>query len=257
MSDASSATAPLQTTPLNALHLELGARMVPFAGYSMPVQYPRGLMAEHVHTRTQAEGHEIGNHTYTHPRFDEITRRQLEIELSLTERLLEGRLGIKTILFRPPYSIDAEPDTIHVLPTVWFRNTWSWDIDTDKPRLVAAADAAIAIDHPDLGPLELSFLGTLGGPIGPGGSSLNGVLGWSRPVAASNRNCAMKLGPGMFFGGSRTLSFWRAMCGTKAKRFDGSVRIACAPGAVFCRSSAGPLTAPLLPSGCTAAYPPW
>lgn len=46
--------APLLITPLNALHLELGARMVPFAGYSMPVQYPSGLMAEHVHTRTQA-----------------------------------------------------------------------------------------------------------------------------------------------------------------------------------------------------------
>ena len=48
MSDA------LLTTPLNALHLELGARMVPFAGYSMPVQYPAGLMAEHQHTRTAA-----------------------------------------------------------------------------------------------------------------------------------------------------------------------------------------------------------
>ena len=51
-----SATAPqtLLTTPLNALHLELGARMVPFAGYSMPVQYPAGLMAEHLHTRQSA-----------------------------------------------------------------------------------------------------------------------------------------------------------------------------------------------------------
>jgi len=50
-------TAPatdLKTTPLNALHLELGARMVPFAGYSMPVQYPAGLMSEHRHTRTAA-----------------------------------------------------------------------------------------------------------------------------------------------------------------------------------------------------------
>ena len=44
----------LLTTPLNALHLELGARMVPFAGYSMPVQYPAGLMAEHAHTRHAA-----------------------------------------------------------------------------------------------------------------------------------------------------------------------------------------------------------
>ncbi len=50
----SSATAPLLSTPLNALHIELGARMVPFAGYSMPVQYPAGLMAEHHHTRSAA-----------------------------------------------------------------------------------------------------------------------------------------------------------------------------------------------------------
>ena len=49
-----SVSAPLLTTPLNALHIELGARMVPFAGYSMPVQYPSGLMAEHHHTRTAA-----------------------------------------------------------------------------------------------------------------------------------------------------------------------------------------------------------
>src|SRR6187551_2354782 len=45
---------PLINTPLHALHLELGARMVPFAAYAMPVQYPAGLMAEHLHTRTAA-----------------------------------------------------------------------------------------------------------------------------------------------------------------------------------------------------------
>ncbi len=44
----------LLQVPLNDLHLALGARMVPFAGYSMPVQYPEGLMAEHKHTRTAA-----------------------------------------------------------------------------------------------------------------------------------------------------------------------------------------------------------
>lgn len=44
----------LLATPLHDLHLELGARMVPFAGYSMPVQYPSGLMAEHLHTRSAA-----------------------------------------------------------------------------------------------------------------------------------------------------------------------------------------------------------
>ncbi|NJS36631.1 MAG: glycine cleavage system aminomethyltransferase GcvT, partial [Brachymonas sp.] len=46
--------AVLLNVPLNALHIELGARMVPFAGYSMPVQYPAGLMAEHAHTRNAA-----------------------------------------------------------------------------------------------------------------------------------------------------------------------------------------------------------
>ena len=46
--------AMLRTTPLDALHRELGARMVPFAGYSMPVQYPKGLMAEHRQCREAA-----------------------------------------------------------------------------------------------------------------------------------------------------------------------------------------------------------
>lgn len=48
------ASADLLKTPLYQLHLELGARMVPFAGYAMPVQYPAGLMAEHKHTREGA-----------------------------------------------------------------------------------------------------------------------------------------------------------------------------------------------------------
>jgi aminomethyltransferase len=51
---AESSSILLLTTPLNSLHIELGARMVPFAGYSMPVQYPAGLMAEHAHARRAA-----------------------------------------------------------------------------------------------------------------------------------------------------------------------------------------------------------
>ena len=47
-------TETLAKTPLHALHLELGARMVPFAGYDMPVQYPLGVMKEHLHTREAA-----------------------------------------------------------------------------------------------------------------------------------------------------------------------------------------------------------
>ncbi len=41
-------------TPLDALHRELGAKMVPFAGYDMPVQYPAGIIKEHLHTRAAA-----------------------------------------------------------------------------------------------------------------------------------------------------------------------------------------------------------
>ncbi len=51
---AAAAADNLQRTPLYDLHRELGARMVPFAGYAMPVQYPAGLVAEHRHTREAA-----------------------------------------------------------------------------------------------------------------------------------------------------------------------------------------------------------
>ena len=44
----------LKRTPLYTLHKELGARLVPFAGYEMPVQYPTGILAEHAHTRSAA-----------------------------------------------------------------------------------------------------------------------------------------------------------------------------------------------------------
>ena len=53
MSSSPSDPAPLKT-PLHALHLSLGARMAPFAGYDMPIQYPTGVLAEHLHTRSHA-----------------------------------------------------------------------------------------------------------------------------------------------------------------------------------------------------------
>jgi aminomethyltransferase len=46
--------APLKRTPLHSLHLALGAKMVAFAGYEMPVQYPSGILNEHLHTRSNA-----------------------------------------------------------------------------------------------------------------------------------------------------------------------------------------------------------
>jgi cellulose synthase/poly-beta-1,6-N-acetylglucosamine synthase-like glycosyltransferase/spore germination protein YaaH/peptidoglycan/xylan/chitin deacetylase (PgdA/CDA1 family) len=65
-----------------------------------------------VTSRIYREGHEIGNHTFTHPDISNISRGFMRaFELNLTEQLFASRLGIRTILFRPPYSIDAEPDT--------------------------------------------------------------------------------------------------------------------------------------------------
>ncbi len=60
--------------------------------------------------REYNEGHEIGNHTFTHPNFDEISRTQIKWELNLTQRLIESTLGAKSILFRPPYGIDHQPE---------------------------------------------------------------------------------------------------------------------------------------------------
>jgi peptidoglycan-N-acetylglucosamine deacetylase len=61
--------------------------------------------------RIYREGHEIGNHTFTHPDIANISRAFMKLELNLTEELFGSRLGVRTILFRPPYSIDQEPDT--------------------------------------------------------------------------------------------------------------------------------------------------
>jgi cellulose synthase/poly-beta-1,6-N-acetylglucosamine synthase-like glycosyltransferase/peptidoglycan/xylan/chitin deacetylase (PgdA/CDA1 family)/spore germination protein YaaH len=61
--------------------------------------------------RLYAEGHEIGNHTFTHPDISSISRGYLDFELNLTERLLASKIGVKPLFFRAPYSIDQEPDT--------------------------------------------------------------------------------------------------------------------------------------------------
>ena len=54
MSSKNETSPPLKQTPLFALHQELGAKLVPFAGYEMPVQYPLGIKKEHLHTRSKA-----------------------------------------------------------------------------------------------------------------------------------------------------------------------------------------------------------
>lgn len=60
--------------------------------------------------RMVAEGHEIGNHTFTHPNISDTSSRQLEIELNLAQRLFESKLGRESLYFRPPYGVDSEPE---------------------------------------------------------------------------------------------------------------------------------------------------
>ncbi len=62
--------------------------------------------------RIYKEGHDIGNHTFTHPDLTAITHAQIELELNATQRLLEAELGINTLLFRPPYGEDLNPETV-------------------------------------------------------------------------------------------------------------------------------------------------
>ncbi|MEP6672099.1 MAG: glycosyltransferase [Chthoniobacter sp.] len=57
------------------------------------------------------EGHEIGNHTFTHPNLAVVSPQREVIELNGTKRALEGILGRSTIWFRPPYQADAEPSS--------------------------------------------------------------------------------------------------------------------------------------------------
>ena len=61
--------------------------------------------------RVFREGHEIGNHTFTHPDISEISQGQVDLQLNLTEDLFGAKLGVHPVYFRPPYSIDQEPDT--------------------------------------------------------------------------------------------------------------------------------------------------
>lgn len=69
------------------------------------------------------EGHEIGNHSYTHPNISEISDQQIRLELNATQRLLESITGRSTVLFRPPYNADSNPSRLkEILPLKQIQN---------------------------------------------------------------------------------------------------------------------------------------
>ncbi len=118
-----------------------------------------GIQAEKFGSLTQRiyrEGHEIGNHTFTHPDISTIGSGYMRVELNLTEQLFASQLGIRTTLFRPPYSVDAEPDTEDEVKPLELTQSLGYvtignKIDTrdwsDEPALSPRQIAARVLDH--------------------------------------------------------------------------------------------------------------
>src|SRR5271157_4225777 len=118
-----------------------------------------GIQAEKFGSLTQRiyrEDHEIGNHTFTHPDISSICTGYMKVELNLTERLFASRLGIRTMLFRPPYSVDAEPDTEDQVRPLELTQSLGYitignKIDTkdwsDEPALTPQQIAARVLEH--------------------------------------------------------------------------------------------------------------
>jgi peptidoglycan-N-acetylglucosamine deacetylase len=118
-----------------------------------------GIQAEKFGSLTKRiyrEGHEIGNHTFTHPDISSIGSSYMRVELNLTEQLFASQLGIRSTLFRPPYSVDAEPDTedqvkpLEVTQSLGYItignkiDTRDW---TDDPPLTPEQMAARVLNH--------------------------------------------------------------------------------------------------------------
>jgi cellulose synthase/poly-beta-1,6-N-acetylglucosamine synthase-like glycosyltransferase/peptidoglycan/xylan/chitin deacetylase (PgdA/CDA1 family)/spore germination protein YaaH len=94
------------------------------------------------------EGHEIGNHTFTHPNLGEVPGSLTELELNATQRLIESEVGRSTVLFRPPYFGDAEADKPQEVEPAFLAQQLGYlmvgvRIDPDDWKLPVTADAIV------------------------------------------------------------------------------------------------------------------
>ncbi len=96
------------------------------------------------------DGMEIGNHTYTHPDISLISRREVELQLNLTERLFAAELGVDPLYFRPPYSIDQNPDTNDEAAPAYFVQKMGYIIVGDQ------IDTNDWNEHPHKSPQEIT-----------------------------------------------------------------------------------------------------
>ena len=76
--------------------------------------------------RIWREGHEIGNHSFTHPNFGAIKERTAQLELTATQRVFQALLHRSTLLFRPPYNADAEPTSREEVQPVMYGSKWNY-----------------------------------------------------------------------------------------------------------------------------------
>jgi len=124
-----------------------------------------GSMAEKnisILRREYEEGYEIGNHTFFHPDISTISLQRVNLELNATRKLIESVTGRSTILFRPPFNADAEPQTLaEVIPVAESRkqsyitigesiDPWDW-----QPGVTADSIVARAIKQKDAGSMLL------------------------------------------------------------------------------------------------------
>ena len=124
-----------------------------------------GSMAEKnisILRREYEDGYEIGNHTFFHPDISAISVQRVNLELNATRKLIESVTGRSTILFRPPFNADAEPQTLaEVIPVAESRkqsyitigesiDPWDW-----QPGVTADSILARVIRQKDAGSMLL------------------------------------------------------------------------------------------------------
>ena len=108
--------------------------------------------------RIYSEGHEIGNHTFSHPKLDDLSTWQAELELIRTRRSIESLTGRSTILFRPPYNQYQEPETYKQLYPMLLAQKYNyltvnesidaqdWKMDSNVDSLISRIEKGVNAD---------------------------------------------------------------------------------------------------------------
>jgi peptidoglycan-N-acetylglucosamine deacetylase len=99
---------PIYTPQVLDIFLEVKGKATFFMLGEQMERYPEVL------GRVMDEGHEIGNHTYTHPKLSHLNREQCEEEMKRNEKIIVDLSGKKPVVFRPPY-LDYSEETVSIV----------------------------------------------------------------------------------------------------------------------------------------------